>query len=62
MGKALNKSVLEPYTRWGIPGIGYLVRGENRPNLFKVEDSRWVQLFHGRCHNGVVENADDDNQ
>jgi len=22
---------------WGIPGIGYLVRGENRPNLFKIE-------------------------
>ena len=25
---------------WGIPGIGYLVRGENRPRLFNVEDSK----------------------
>merc|ERR1719419_1212134 len=27
-------------TWWGLPGIGYLVRGENRPNLFKVEDAK----------------------
>ena len=25
---------------WGIPGIGYLVRGENRPRLFNVENSK----------------------
>ena len=25
---------------WGIPGIGYLVRGENRPRLFNVESSK----------------------
>ena len=25
---------------WGIPGIGYLIRGENRPRLFNVEDSK----------------------
>jgi len=25
---------------WGIPGIGYLVRGENRPRLFNVQDSK----------------------
>ena len=24
---------------WGIPGIGFLVRKEDRPNLFKTEDS-----------------------
>jgi len=24
---------------WGIPGIGYLVRGENRPRLFNIQDS-----------------------
>ena len=27
-------------TWWGLPGIGYLVRGENRPRLFNVEDSK----------------------
>ena len=27
-------------TWWGFPGIGYLVRGENRPRLFNVEDSK----------------------
>jgi hypothetical protein len=25
---------------WGIPGIGYLLRGENRPRLFNVENSK----------------------
>jgi len=25
---------------WGLPGIGYLLRGENRPRLFNVEDSK----------------------
>ena len=25
---------------WGIPGIGYLIRGENRPRLFNVEESK----------------------
>ena len=25
---------------WGIPGIGYLVRGENRPKLFVISNSR----------------------
>jgi len=25
---------------WGIPGIGYLVRGENRPRLFNIQDSK----------------------
>ena len=24
---------------WGLPGIGYLARGENRPNLLKISDS-----------------------
>ena len=24
---------------WGIPGIGYLVRGENRPRQFNIQDS-----------------------
>ncbi len=24
---------------WGLPGVGYLERGENRPKLFKVENS-----------------------
>jgi len=27
-------------TWWGLPGIGYVVRGENRPRLFNVEDSK----------------------
>ena len=27
-------------TWWGIPGIGYLLRGENRPRLFNVQDSK----------------------
>merc|ERR1711964_417638 len=27
---------------WGIPGIGYLVREENRPRLLHIEDSRGV--------------------
>jgi len=27
---------------WGIPGIGYLVRKENRPRLFTIHDSRDV--------------------
>ena len=27
---------------WGIPGIGYLVRGENRPRLFEVENSKKI--------------------
>ena len=27
-------------TWWGLPGIGYLVRGENRPRLFNVEGSK----------------------
>ena len=27
-------------TWWGLPGIGYLIRGENRPRLFNIEDSR----------------------
>ena len=26
--------------RWGLPGIGYLVRGENRPRLIEVQGSR----------------------
>lgn len=25
---------------WGIPGIGYLIRAENRPRLLKIEDSK----------------------
>ena len=29
---------------WGIPGIGYLIRGENRPRLFNVEDSKVVEI------------------
>jgi hypothetical protein len=30
---------------WGIPGIGYLLRGENRPRLFNVENSKiyWLK-------------------
>eukprot|EP00091_Calanus_sinicus_P005201 TRINITY_DN15603_c0_g1_i1.p1 TRINITY_DN15603_c0_g1~~TRINITY_DN15603_c0_g1_i1.p1 ORF type:complete len:157 (+),score=41.35 TRINITY_DN15603_c0_g1_i1:102-572(+) len=27
-------------TWWGVPGIGYLVRGENRPRLFNVKQSK----------------------
>ena len=27
---------------WGLPGIGYLLRGENRPRLLVIEDSRNV--------------------
>jgi len=27
-------------TWWGVPGIGYLVRGENRPMLFNIEGSK----------------------
>jgi len=27
-------------TWWGLPGIGYLVRGENRPRLFNIVDSK----------------------
>jgi len=27
-------------TWWGVPGIGYLVRGENRPRLFNIQDSK----------------------
>jgi len=27
-------------TWWGLPGIGYLVRGENRPRLIEVKNSR----------------------
>ena len=26
--------------RWGIPGIGYLQRGKNRPKLLYIKDSR----------------------
>ena len=32
---------IEP-SRWGLPGIGYLVRGENRPRLIEVQGSRLV--------------------
>ena len=28
--------------RWGIPGIGYLQRGKNRPKLLYIKDSRHV--------------------
>ena len=28
------------FSRWGLPGIGYLVRGENRPRLLEVKGSR----------------------
>ena len=29
------------FSRWGLPGIGYLVRGENRPRLLEVKGSRY---------------------
>lgn len=29
-------------TWWGIPGIGYLIRGENRPRLLNIESSKDV--------------------
>ena len=28
------------WNRWGIPGIGYLQRGKNRPKLLYIKDSR----------------------
>ena len=31
-------------TWWGVPGIGYLVRGENRPNLFRIDDSKDILI------------------
>jgi len=31
---------------WGLPGIGYLVRGEDRPRLLKVSNSRDVVVEH----------------
>ena len=30
-------------TWWGIPGIGYLTREENRPRLFHIKDSQQVR-------------------
>ena len=33
-------------SRWGLPGIGYLVRGENRPRLIEVKGSRWVIIIN----------------
>jgi polygalacturonase len=27
---------------WGVPGIGYLVRGENRPRLLRIESSKQI--------------------
>ena len=36
-GKKKNKVI---FSRWGLPGIGYLVRGENRPRLLEVKGSR----------------------
>ena len=27
---------------WGIPGIGYLLRGENRPRLFNIGNSKKI--------------------
>ncbi len=29
---------------WGIPGIGYLARGENRPRLLRLDDGRNVKI------------------
>ena len=31
---------------WGVPGIGYLVRSENRPRLLKISDSADILLEH----------------
>ena len=29
----------QSFLRWGIPGIGFLVRGEDRPKLLETRDS-----------------------
>ena len=31
---------------WGIPGIGYLVREEDRPRLFAIDNSKQVLVEH----------------
>ena len=36
-------------SRWGLPGIGYLVRGENRPRLIEVKGSRLKSQFESQC-------------
>ncbi len=35
---------------WGIPGIGYLERGENRLRLFHVKDSQDILVEHWFYH------------
>ena len=48
---------------WGIPGVGYLVRGENRPNLLKITDSSNLLVenlffFNSPCWTFWAENVD----
>ena len=48
---------------WGLPGIGYLVRGENRPNLLKITDSsnllvENIFFFNSPCWTFWAENVD----
>jgi len=38
-------------TWWGIPGIGYLVRGENRPKLLTMRNSKNVLVENLYLHN-----------
>ena len=32
--------------RWGIPGVGYLDRGKNRPKLLYIYQSRYLLMFN----------------